>query len=64
MVDLLLILMDMFGTALRQRAFDGLPVMGRQAIPNDEQMAIDMAQQVAQKTDNIWSTRVGLNFMG
>lgn len=45
--------MNVLGSALRQEVFDHLPMMGGQAIPDDEQLALDVAQQVTQETDDI-----------
>ena len=45
--------MDASGSTLAQELFDGLTAMGRQAIPNDEQLARNMAQQVFEKAHNV-----------
>lgn len=42
-----------FGGAVTQEVLDGLRAVGRQLVPDDQEFAGDMVQQVLQKADDI-----------
>src|SRR5688572_20580155 len=42
-----------FFPPVAQKVLNGLSLMGRQTIPNDQQLTDDMSQQVLQKPDNL-----------
>src|SRR3989304_5281355 len=46
--------MDASGRPLAQKISDGVSMMGGQAIPDNQQLARDMPQQMAQEADDVW----------
>jgi len=49
--------MKLFGRALAQKIFDRLAAMGRQTIPDEQQVTLKVTPQMLEKADNIWSSK-------
>src|SRR5215207_62668 len=56
--------MQPLGGARRQKVFDRLAVMNAGAVPDHEQFAWDLAEQLPQERDDVLTTKRGLLDMG